>query len=262
MLAHVNPLTILLAVAFLFGGVVGSFANVCIYRIPAGISIAFPASRCPVCLVPIRWYQNVPILSYLFLRGRCAACGGKIPVRYPLVEALCGFLFALVLYHFGFQPATLVYLVFCWTLVVITFIDLDHQIIPNVLSLPGSAIGFLCSFAVPWLSWSDSLLGILLGGGSLYLIAAGYQLLTGKEGMGMGDVKLLAMIGAFLGWQAVLPVVFFASLLGSLVGVPLMIVRRADSKLAIPFGPFLALGALIYLFWGTAMIGWYMGFFH
>jgi leader peptidase (prepilin peptidase)/N-methyltransferase len=262
MLAEYISVPSMVAIFFVLGMIVGSFANVCIFRIPAGLSIVTPASRCPACLAPIRWYQNIPVLSYLALRGRCGSCGTRIPLRYPLVEALTGFLFALVGYSFGFVAATPVYWLFCSLLVVITFIDLDHQIIPNVISLPGSILGFLCSFAVPWLTWSDSLLGILLGGGSLYLVAAGYQLLTGKEGMGMGDVKLLAMIGAFLGWQAVLPVVFFASVLGSLVGVPLMIVRRADSKLAIPFGPFLALGALIYLFWGTAVIRWYLGFFH
>jgi leader peptidase (prepilin peptidase)/N-methyltransferase len=246
---------------FLLGCVIGSFLNVCIYRIPEGLSIVRPASRCPHCGQAILWYQNVPILSWLLLRGRCARCAAPISARYPLVEALTGFLFWFVFHTFGLQWATPVYWIFAAALVVITFIDVDHQIIPNAISLPGILVGFACSFAIPWISWSDSLLGILLGGGSLYLVAAGYRLLTGKDGMGMGDVKLLAMLGAFLGWQAVLPVIFFASLIGSLVGVPLMILRRADSKLAIPFGPFLALGAHIYLFWGTAIIRWYLTFF-
>lgn len=244
---------------FLLGAVIGSFLNVCICRIPAGESIVHPPSRCPACGSGIHWYQNVPILSYLFLRGRCAACGVRISARYPLVEALTGLLFVLVFVRFGFHWTTPVYWLFAASLVTITFIDLDHQIIPDVISLPGIVVGFLCSFAVPWVSWSDSLLGILAGGGSLYLVAVGYELLTKKEGMGGGDIKLLAMIGAFLGWKAVLPIIFFSSLMGTLVGVPVMLIKRADSKLAIPFGPFLAAAAFFYLFWGPALIRWYLG---
>jgi len=247
--------------AFLLGAVIGSFLNVCIYRIPAGVSIVSPASRCPNCGAEIRWYQNVPILSWLGLGGRCARCKVSISIRYPLVETLTGLLFIVVLYRFGLSSATPVYFLFASALVVITFIDLDHQIIPDVISLPGIIVGFLCSFAVPWLSWSDSLLGILLGGGSLWLVAVVYELLTKKEGMGGGDIKLLAMLGAFLGWKAILPIIFISSLVGSLVGVPLILVKKADSKLAIPFGPFLALGALIYLFWGPQLISWYLSFY-
>ena len=247
--------------AFILGAVVGSFLNVCIYRVPAGESIVSPGSRCPHCGTPIRWYQNIPILSYLFLRGRCAACGKGISPRYALVEALTGVLFTLVLWYFAFSPATVIYWVFCAALVAITFIDLDHRIIPNSISLPGIPAGFACSFFIPWLTWQDSLLGIIVGGGSLWLVAFGYEKLTGVEGMGMGDVKLLAMIGAFLGWPAVLLVIFFGSVLGTLVGVPLMIAKRAGGKLAIPFGPFLAMGALVELFWGPALLDWYLGLF-
>lgn len=250
-----------LALVFLLGAIVGSFLNVCIYRIPAGESIVSPASRCPGCHSAVRWYQNIPILSYLFLRGRCASCGIRISPRYPLVEALTGILFVLVFHAFGFHPATPIYWVFVSALVVITFIDLDHQIIPDVISLPGIPVGFLASFAIPWISWTDSLLGILAGGGSLYLVAFFYELLTKKEGMGGGDIKLLAMIGAFLGWQAILPIIFMSSLVGSLVGVPLMLFRKADRTLAVPFGPFLALGAVIYLLYGRPLIEWYFSFF-
>jgi leader peptidase (prepilin peptidase)/N-methyltransferase len=246
---------------FLFGAVVGSFLNVCIYRIPAGESIVSPASRCPHCQAPIRWYQNIPIFSYLFLGGKCASCKAHISLRYPLVEVLTGLLFALVMYRFGFHWATIIYWIFTSILVVVTFIDVDHRIIPDVLTLPGILLGFLGSFAIPWISWTDSLLGILVGGGSLFLVAVVYEWLTKKEGMGGGDIKLLAMLGAFLGWKAVLPVVFLSSLLGSLVGVPLMLIKKADSKLAIPFGPFLATGALLYLFWGPSFIRWYLSFF-
>ena len=252
---------ILLFFSFLLGVVIGSFLNVCIYRIPAGESIVSPGSRCPHCGTPILWYQNIPIFSWLVLGGKCASCKGSISIRYPMVEALTGVLFALVFYRFGIQWATPVYWLFCAALVAITFIDLDHQIIPDVISLPGIPIGFLCSFALPWISWTDSLFGILLGGGSLFAVAAGYELLTKKEGMGGGDIKLLGMMGAFLGWQAVLPVIFLSSLIGSLVGVPLMLIKKADGKLAIPFGPFLALGALIYLFWGPELIRWYLSLF-
>ncbi len=249
------------AIAFILGAVIGSFLNVVIYRIPAGESIVSPGSRCPQCGTAIRWYQNIPVLSWAVLRGRCASCGISISVRYPFVEALTGALFVLVFLAFGLQGATVVYWVFVAALVAITFIDLDHQIIPDVISLPGIPAGFAASFFVPWLSWSDSLIGIVLGGGSLYLVAAGYEILTKKEGMGGGDIKLLAMIGAFLGWQAVLPVIFLSSLIGSLIGVPLMLIKKADGRLAIPFGPFLALGAVIYLLWGRQIVSWYFSFF-
>lgn len=252
---------ILLGAAFVFGAVIGSFLNVCIYRIPAGESIVRPRSRCGACGSPIKWYQNVPILSFLALRRRCAACGAKISWRYPLVEALTGVLFTLQVFRFGAQPFVLVLMLLAAILVTIAFIDLDHQIIPDIISLPGIVVGFLASFLLPWVAWSDSLLGILLGGGSLYLVASGYSWLTGKEGMGGGDIKLLAMIGAFLGWKAILPIIFFSSVLGTLVGVPVMLVKKADGKLAIPFGPFLAAGALVYLLWGPLIVRWYLQFF-
>lgn len=248
-------------VVFILGAIIGSFLNVCIYRIPAGISIVFPASRCPACLTNLRWYHNVPILGFLLLRGRCAFCGVKIPWRYPLVECLNAGLYVLVFSRFGFSAITLVMFLFVAVLVVITFIDLDHQLIPDAISLPGIVVGFGCSFFLPWLSWQDSLFGILLGGGSLFAVAAGYELLTKKEGMGGGDIKLLAMIGAFLGWKAVLPVIFLSSLTGTLIGVPLMLIKGEGGRLAIPFGPFLACAALFYLFYGPALIRWYLGFF-
>jgi len=250
-------------VVFIFGSVIGSFLNVCIYRIPHGLSVVSPPSHCPACKTPIRWYQNVPVFGYLFLGGRCDSCGGGISVRYPVVEALTGILFALVWYNLGGLFVIPVYWLFVSSMVVISFIDLDHQIIPDVISLPGIILGFLLSFAVPWVTWQDSILGILLGGGSLYLVAKCYHWLTHVEGMGGGDVKLLAMIGAFLGWKAILPVIFLGSLSGALVGVPLMLYKRAGGKLAIPFGPFLATGAVIYLLFGETIIEWYVSFaFH
>lgn len=237
-----------LVAIFVLGTIIGSFLNVCIYRIPAGLSIVSPRSRCPHCGTPIRWYHNIPIFSWLLLKGRCAYCSAVVPVRYLLVETLTGGLFALFFYRFAFHPVTPVALLLVASLVIITFIDLDHQIIPDVISLPGIPIGFLCSFFVPWVTWQESLLGIVLGGGSLLSIALGYEWLTKKEGMGFGDIKLLAMLGAFLGWTGIFPIIFIGSLLGTLVGVPLMLIKKADSKLAVPFGPFLSAGALIHLY--------------
>ncbi len=253
-------LYIFLGAAFILGSIVGSFLNVCIYRIPAGTSIVSPPSSCPHCGYCIRWYQNVPILSYLFLTGKCAGCEQAISLRYPLIEFLTGGLFVLVLYYSGLCLATPVYWIFAASLVVITFIDLDHQVIPDVISLPGIVVGFVCSFAVPWLSWFDSFLGILLGGGLLLAIAWGYQFLTKREGMGGGDIKLLAMIGAFLGWKSIFPIIFLASLAGTVIGVPLMLMRREDTRFALPFGPFLSLAAICFLLWGSQLIHWYLGF--
>jgi len=254
-----SEFNLMMLFAFAFGAIVGSFLNVCIYRIPTEKSIVSPPSSCPACGHAIRWFENIPIVSYLMLRGRCSACRLKISPRYPAVEALTGLLFVLTFFYFGFSAATVIYLVFVAALVVITFIDLDHQIIPDVISLPGILVGFAGSFFVPWLIWYDSIFGILLGGGSLLAVAWIYEKLTGREGMGGGDIKLLAMFGAFLGWQAVFPVIFLASLAGTLIGVPLMLAQKGDTRLAIPFGPFLALAAIIYLFWGQMLISWYLG---
>jgi leader peptidase (prepilin peptidase) / N-methyltransferase len=247
--------------AFVLGAAVGSFLNVCIYRIPAGKSVVSPPSHCPQCNNQIRWYQNVPILSYLFLRGHCGFCQVRISLRYAAVEVLTGALFTVVLYSYGLSWGTLIYWLFVSALVTITFIDLDHQIIPDVISLPGIPIGFICSYFIPWLSWLESLLGILLGGGLLLFIAWLYEVLAKREGMGGGDIKLLSMIGAFLGWKAVFPIIFFASLCGTLIGVPLMLVREKDSRFALPFGPFLATAAVVYLFWGVDIIQWYLSFY-
>jgi leader peptidase (prepilin peptidase)/N-methyltransferase len=201
------------------------------------------------------------MLSWVLLRGKCANCQQPISVRYPLIEALNGLFYALVFYWFFLSWETPVFFVFLSMLVVIAMIDLDHQIIPNVISLPGIVIGFVCSLFFLQLPWQDSAMGVLLGGGLLWSVAAGYRLVTGVDGMGMGDVKLLAMIGAFLGWQAVLPVVFIGSVVGSMVGIPLMLLTGKNSKLAIPFGPFLSMGAVIYLFWWTKLFNWYVAAF-
>jgi leader peptidase (prepilin peptidase)/N-methyltransferase len=248
--------------SFLFGAVVGSFLNVVILRLPAeGESIVYPASRCPACATPIRWYDNIPILSYLFLRGRCRACRGTISLQYPLVE-LCMAMLSLALYtKFGLSFEFFFYFLFLAALLVIIFIDIHHQIIPDVISLPGILIGFAGSFVNSELTWQQSGLGILLGGGMLYAVAAGYFLLTRREGMGGGDIKLLGMIGAFLGVQSLLFVVFASSLTGSVVGIAAMLKQGKGGKTRIPYGPFLALGAMLFLFFREDIFRlwhWYM----
>lgn len=226
---------------------------------PNSESIVSPPSHCPQCSYQIRWYDNIPLLSYLLLKGRCRGCGTHISFQYPIVELLNATLTLLLFLRFGFTFVFCVLFVFCSALVVITFIDLEHQIIPDEISLPGIVIGFVLSFFIVGHSWMNSLLGILLGGGSLFMVAWSYQRLTGKDGMGGGDIKLLAMMGAFLGWKAVLFIIFASSLIGSVVGVTIMVLQKKDSKLAIPFGPYLAFGAVLYIFYGRTIIRWYLG---
>ena len=248
----------LIIVAFIFGACIGSFLNVCIYRIPAGASIVRPASRCPQCRTTIAAYDNVPILSWLLLAGKCRRCGAPIPIRYPFVELLGGLAAIACVLMFGPTLHALALFAFIATLVVVTFIDLDHRIIPDVISLPGIPIFFAAAFLVPTVTWKASALGILVGGGSLYAVAWGYQALTGREGMGGGDIKLLAMIGAMVGWQGILFTLFAASAIGTIVGLLAMVGSGKGMRLAIPFGPFLAMGAILYLFFGNGLIAWYL----
>jgi leader peptidase (prepilin peptidase)/N-methyltransferase len=253
-----TPYLTLSLFALVTGMIVGSFLNVCICRMPKGESVVFPPSHCPRCDYRIRWYDNIPLVSYLVLRGNCRGCGMHISIQYPLVELLNGLLSLALFLRFGPTLPFLVLFLFCSALVVITFIDLEHQIIPDEISLSGIVIGFIFSFFLQGHSWLNSLLGILLGGGSLLLVAYCYQWLTGKEGMGGGDIKLLAMMGAFLGWKSILFIIFASSLIGSVVGITIMLVQKKDSKLAIPFGPYLAFGAVLYIFFGTQIIHWYL----
>jgi leader peptidase (prepilin peptidase)/N-methyltransferase len=244
---------------FVFGMVVGSFLNVCICRMPKNESIISPPSHCPYCSYQIRWYDNIPLLSYLLLRGKCRGCSAHISLQYPLVELLNGILTLFLFLRFGPTLEFAALFLFCSALVVITFIDIEHQIIPDEISLPGIVVGFVLSFFLKGNTWLNSLLGILLGGGSLLLVAYSYQRLTGKDGMGGGDIKLLAMMGAFLGWKAMPFIIFASSLFGSIIGVSIMLLQKKDSKLAIPFGPYLAFGALLYIFYGEPLIRWYLG---
>ncbi|MDO9040720.1 MAG: prepilin peptidase [Desulfocapsaceae bacterium] len=244
-----EPLTLILLFALLFGAMIGSFLNVVILRLPTeNGSIVFPASHCPRCLTPLSWYENIPVVSFLILRGRCRHCHQKISLQYPVVELCMALLSAAIVQRFGLSITAGGYFLFCAALLVIIWIDIQHQIIPDVISLPGILMGLIFSFVTPALNWKDSLIGILLGGGVLYAIALFYYLWRKQEGMGGGDIKLLAMIGAFLGWQALPFVIFASSLSGSCVGILAMIKQRKGGKARIPFGPFLSLAALIYLF--------------
>lgn len=252
------------AFVILFGLLVGSFLNVCIYRLPRGQSVIVPRSYCPACGRFIRWYDNVPIVSFLWLKGRCRACKKKISVRYPLVELLSGIFSYLVYLKFGAGLAYLFYFpLLAAPLIAITFIDLEHRIIPDVLSIPGLVTGTLATLFLSGLPWTESLLrsltGILVGGGALFLISWLYEKLRHQEGIGGGDVKLAAMLGAFFGWKGVFAVLLFGSLFGSLIGLFLMILYRKGARFAIPFGPFLAAGALLHLFYGSEIIRWYLG---
>lgn len=298
----------IIGAGFILGALVGSFLNVCIARLPRGESISSPPSHCPRCNAAIAPYDNIPLLSYALLRGRCRSCGVHIAWRYPLIELLTAILFAAVVATFGLSAWTAASLVFVAALVVIAFIDIDHQIIPNRISLPGIVIGLglaaiasgphstdllvvLVLSVLIVLTFSDveepllahrialpllilalalaafvcggqlrnSVLGVLLGGGILWAVAAGYEWLRGQEGMGGGDIKLLAMIGACLGWRAVFVTIMIGSLAGALIGsIHLWLQRGGDTQVPIPFGPFLALGAFIALLYGDQLIHWYL----
>ncbi len=235
--------------SFLFGTIVGSFLNVAILRLPhADQSVVFPASHCPACKTPLKWYDNIPVLSFLALGCKCRYCKKPISWQYPFIELTMGLLSWALYAVFYFPLPFFIFFPFTAALLVIIVIDLRHQLIPDVISLPGILIGFACSFVNPNLNWIDSGVGILLGGGIFYAISLGYYLVTKRIGMGGGDIKLLAMIGAFLGYQSLPFVIFSSSLLGSVIGIGAMIKQRKGGKTVIPYGPFLATGALLYLF--------------
>ena len=242
-------------VAFVFGTVVGSFLNVVIYRLPRGESISYPPSRCPSCGARVRPWHNVPIVSFVFLKGRCRDCAARISLRYPLVEGLAGLLTAGIWAKYGASPAAAAYFILVCGLIAVTFIDFDHMIIPDSLSLGGVVVGFATSL-VTSLGWLGSVAGLVVGGGSLLLVYLAYLALTRREGMGLGDVKLLAAIGAFLGWRAVLFTIFVSSVTGAAIGGAAVGFRLRQ---AIPYGVFLAFGAVVYIFWGPLLIDWYFG---
>ena len=249
---------LLLFIIFMLGASFGSFYNVCIYRIPQKKSIVTPGSSCPFCHTMIPFYLNIPVFSYFILLGKCKYCKHPFSFRYPLVEALTGFILLFLYLKFGYSLATLFWFAFISILIIISFIDIDHQIIPDIFSLPGIVIFATSSIFIPEMKLIDSIFGILLGGGSLYTIAIIYYALKKTDGMGGGDIKLLAMIGAAIGWKGVIVTIFLGSLTGTIAGIIIMISSRIiDTKIRIPFGPYLSLGAIIYVFFGQALIRWY-----
>jgi len=265
-----------------WGACIGSFLNVCIYRIPLDLSVSRPGSHCPACKQPIRWYQNIPILAFLYLRGKCARCGIRISPRYVLVEILTALLFLLAWLKFdmeggtrllGLSPVTDVALVPLFWLVIMglvlgTFVDFEHMIIPDRVTLGGIACGLVASALVPALhgqttigaSLLQSVIGAAFGFGILYGVAMLGEFIFKKEAMGFGDVKLMGAIGAFFGWQAVCFTILFSSMAGTVVGLLLIVSRRKDMQSRIPYGPYIALAALLWMFWGSTWWALYLSF--
>jgi leader peptidase (prepilin peptidase) / N-methyltransferase len=226
------------------GLVIGSFLNVVIYRLPRDESIVWPGSHCTSCNRALAWYENIPVVSWTVLRGRCRTCSTRISIQYPIVEAATGALFLAGYYAFGLTPLLPVRLLFACAMVVLFVIDLEHQILPNEITLPGIVIGFVLSFLVPP-GWKSSLLGLLIGGLFPFLIAEAYLRLRGREGMGMGDFKMLAMVGAFLGWPLVWLTLILSCILGIVIGGGALLVSRRGFATRIPFGTFIAVAALV-----------------
>jgi leader peptidase (prepilin peptidase)/N-methyltransferase len=252
--------TLLLVCLTLSGLTVGSFLNVCIHRVPARLSVVSPGSRCPACGYALGWMDNIPVVSYALLGARCRACRAAISARYPIVEVTTMGVFLL---HYAMLGADLLLaprLTLACALIVLFAIDLEHHLLPDAITLPGIVVGFLFSWLFPPGPLA-SLLGILLGGGSLWLIGEAYYRYSGQEGMGGGDVKMLAMIGAFLGWQLVLVTLVLSSFAGALAGLVVIASGRGDLKYALPYGTFLSLAALVASLHGNHIVDWYVGFY-
>jgi leader peptidase (prepilin peptidase)/N-methyltransferase len=249
-----------LTILAVLGVSVGSFLNVCVHRLPRNQSLVHPGSRCPHCGYALRWYDNVPVVSYLLLRGRCRKCGDAISMRYPALELATLVLFLVHGAIFGWSALLVVRLLFGCAMIVLFAIDLEHHLLPDVITLPGIAAGLLFSIVLPP-GLVSSLLGLLIGGGVLWLIGEVYFRYSGQEGMGGGDVKMLAMIGAFLGWKLVLVTLVLSSVAGSLIGLLVITLKRGGMKYALPYGTFLALGALAASLVGERLVTWYAGFY-
>jgi leader peptidase (prepilin peptidase)/N-methyltransferase len=274
----------------LFGLIIGSFLNVCIYRIPLGKSVVFPGSSCPGCSKSIRFYDNIPVISFLLLRGKCRSCKTPISFQYPLVELLTGSLFFACAKAWHFDSPTYVNSLFLSILIILIFTDYHHQILPNILTIPGTIAGILLSpFQRPpagqlssyysdklsvmtaellypsnpevSLPWVGSILGALIGGGVLLMVGLGYAKLRKREGLGMGDVKMMAMVGAFMGYYLAFVTIFVGSLLGLLLGVYLIAFRKMNLQTKLAFGVFLGIGAAVSLFYGIPFLSWYFGFY-
>lgn len=272
------PETLIVVFVFLFGLIIGSFLNVCILRIPSGKSIVMPASACPKCGEPIRPYDNIPVISYLLLGGKCRGCKTKISPMYPLVELLTGMLFVACYLVFGLTVETLKWAAFSAILIVLVFTDLRERILPDLVNFTGFGMGLALSFftkpadgtalwianhlfeyppPAPVLSFADAILGAALGSGLLWLVSEAYFRLRGREGMGLGDVKMMLMAGAFLGAKKTLLTILAGSILGSVLGIAVILAKRKDTDYELPFGTFLGAGALLAVFFGTPVVNWY-----
>jgi leader peptidase (prepilin peptidase)/N-methyltransferase len=280
-----NALPIPLPIAYAFTGIlgaaIGSFLNVVIHRVPREQSIVFPNSACPSCRTSLQFYDNIPILSFLILRGRCRACKKPISIRYPIVEAITAILFVLVTIQNGNSLALLFDLAFVAALIALIFIDAEHMILPNVITYPGMVFALIARVAIPYIAgpaqlddlpglmqwlpnlpvWSVSLigaaLGALIGGGSLWLMGFLWEKLRGVEAMGLGDVKMMFMVGAFLGWRLAILTIFVGVFSGSLAGIAVMLRRGRNLQMMLPFGIFLGAGAIACLLIGHRVVEWY-----
>ena len=245
------------AVVFMLGTLFGSFANVCIYRLPQRLSIICPGSHCPSCQEALRPWQNIPLLSYLLLGGQCARCKTAISLRYPLIELSNGLLYIFLYHQYSLSVQTVVFALLTTALLIVSCIDLAHTIIPDAITLPGIVVGLGTSLWLTPVGIRNAFLGVVLGGGLFLLMAILSVVILKREGMGGGDIKLIAMLGAFLGWHAVLVTIFLAAVLGASVGLTLILLRRRRRQEPLPFGPFLALGALLAMVWGDTILTWY-----
>ena len=248
-----------ISLAVVVGAVIGSFLNVCIYRLPLGKSIVWPASACESCGRELAWFENLPVISYVALGARCRTCRAPLSPRHPAIEILTAVMFGVAAWYYGPTVLLASRLVFGCALIVLFAIDLEHHLLPNAITLPGIVVGLAFSL-VTEPGWLSSLAGAAVGGGSLWLIAEVYYRLRHEEGLGMGDVKMLAMIGAFIGWQLTIVTLMMASVAGSIVGVIVIASRKGDMKYALPFGTFLAMGAALAATVGPDLLGWYLGF--
>ena len=253
---------VILAIIFIFAICFGSFINVLIYRLPRKISLMHPSSHCPKCDAPIKFYDNVPILSFIILRGKCRNCHARISCRYPNIETLAGILAVVSFYHFGLTIKGFEATVLSLAFIPIFFIDLDFKIIPDFFTLPGIIIGLAASFLPDaFVGWKESLIGLLVGGGLFFIVGMIGEFIFKKEAMGFGDVKFAAMLGAFLGWKILLLILIMGSFLGSVIGVILILSSKAKNKTSyVPFGPFLVIAALISVYFGDAIIQAYLNF--
>lgn len=247
---------LLVTVCSLSGLIFGSFANVLVYRLPRNESIVFPGSHCPSCSHGIAWFENIPLVSWLALKGRCRYCGVAISVRYPLLELCLGLTWGYMAWHFGLSMELVMPLVLSLMLWPLIWIDLETGLLPDAITFPGIAAGILSGIISG--HWQDSVIGAVAGYGVFWLVARIFLLLTGREGLGYGDFKLLAMLGAFLGWQALPFIIFLSSFCGAVIGSVYLLLARKHARTQIPFGPYLAVSGMVWLLWGSDLLRWYL----